>query len=444
MIDSTTGGDMAKISRVAVWLGFLLLLLAALLAGQAANARITGDVQDEAGNFLAGVEVTAINIVNRAETKVFTGGDSGSFRFLALAPGFYQVSFDLEGYKSYVASGIQLSADQSATLHIKLEPLLGPDGTPIRPQAERPKPQAVRPAAGIGKKWQLELAVGALYGKPDDLNNFVAYDYWLSRDQALKYLYTYRFMTFNLEGISMSALEPLGDTRPLTARVRYSLSKTFSLALGIGYFDHQQVSVYSRTYAIINSKPETDSSKKEFTISNEFPDFRLGTKGFFPHAGMQGSLFMGQRLRLAAFAHAGWTFAECRYSSQRRFRDGWTDQDRFYEVAMNGKGNGFTLEGGAKFEVALWRGLGIFVEGLYQSCRLKNVTGERIACETVNDAGAPDAGNRTTVKSEGSWVQAGTGIIYPYILSPGEMTAYVPFTLDLGGPGFRAGVFFRF
>jgi hypothetical protein len=434
---------MAKISRVVVWFCCLSLWLPALLAGQATNARITGDVQDDAGIFLTGVAVTAINVVNRAETKVLSD-DNGAFRFLALAPGFYQVSFDLEGYKSFVASGIQLSADQSATLHAKLETLLGPEGKPLRPQAERPKPQAARPAEGIGKKWQLELAVGALFGEPDDLNGSVVHVRWLCKEQALHYLYTPDFWSLNLDGVSTGTLAPLGGGQPLTARVRFSLNKTLSLALGIGYFDHRRVSTYARTFDISHGPIGSIGTQEKFSVRNEVPDFRLGAKGLFPHVGVQGSHFVGRRVRLAAFVHAGWTFAECSYSSTRRFLDGWTGQDRLYEVAMNGKGNGFTLEGGAKIEVAVWRGLGIFFEGLYQSCRVKNVTGDRTASETVNDAGAPNAGSRTTVISEGPWRQVGTGITYPYIHSPGDETSFVPFTLNLGGLGLRAGVFFRF
>lgn len=434
---------MAKISRIAALFCFLALALPALVAGQATSARITGDVQDQAGNLLAGVEVTAVNVVNGAETKVLSSAN-GSFRFLTLAPGFYQVSFDLEGYKSYVASGIQLSADQSATVHGKLEALLGPDGTPLRQQAEHlPAPVAL-PAEGINRKWQLEIAVGAIFGGPDDLNRTIAHEHWLSKEQALYYLHSPDFWSFNYDGVSKGRLAPLDGVQPLTARVRFSLSRTISLALGIGYFDQRRVSTYSRTFDISKGPLGSPGVQEKFSVRNEFPDFRLGAKGLFPHAGVQGSLFVGRRVRLAAFAHAGWTFAECSYASTRRFLDGLTGQDRLYEVAMSGKGNGFTLEGGGKIEVAVWRGLGIFLEGLYQSCRIKNVSGDRSASETVNDPGAPNAGSRTTVNSEGPWRQAGTGITYPYIHPLGDETPYVPFILDLGGPGLRAGIFFRF
>jgi len=60
------------------------------------------------------------NIDRNAETKAISG-KKGTVRFLALPPGAYQVSFDLEGYQSYVAAGVRLYADQSVTLRVKLK-----------------------------------------------------------------------------------------------------------------------------------------------------------------------------------------------------------------------------------------------------------------------------------------------------------------------------------
>jgi hypothetical protein len=105
------------------------IMAAAFLGGQATSARITGNVKDEDGAFLAGVTVTVTNIRNNAVTESITS-KKGAFRLLTLEPGFYQVSFDLEGYESKVMSGIQLNADQSATLRIKLKKMIAPASTP--------------------------------------------------------------------------------------------------------------------------------------------------------------------------------------------------------------------------------------------------------------------------------------------------------------------------
>jgi hypothetical protein len=98
----------------------IMVSLAVCLGGQAVAAKIFGTVSDEDGNKLSGVEVTVTNIDRNAEAAATTG-KKGTFRFLALPPGAYQVSFDLEGYQSYVAAGVRLYAEQSVTLRVKLK-----------------------------------------------------------------------------------------------------------------------------------------------------------------------------------------------------------------------------------------------------------------------------------------------------------------------------------
>src|SRR5512136_1334522 len=98
---------MAKAVRISVLFFILAYIAGGRLPGQATSARIYGNVQNEDGKFLAGVEVTAVNVVTSAQTKVVTSGAKGTFNFLGLAPGGYQVSFDLKGYRSYVAAGIR-------------------------------------------------------------------------------------------------------------------------------------------------------------------------------------------------------------------------------------------------------------------------------------------------------------------------------------------------
>jgi len=285
---------------------------------------------------------------------------------------------------------------------------------------------------------------GAGDGEPADLNSFVTYDRWICKSKAYYYIYTYGFIPLYIMGQAKGQLKPLGGSRPLTARVRFSLNKTFSLALGIGYFDQQQVSTYSISYILDNRYPGFTNYPRQFSVSNEIPDYRLGAKGLFPHVGAQVSLAPGRGLRLAGFVNAGWMFAEYRYSSTRKFQDGFSGQNSSYEVAMNGRGSGLTLEGGAKLELALWRGLGLFVEGLYQSCRVKKVTGERTSTEIIQDGETLEVEFRSTEKSEGRWVLSGEEYPFPFIPSPGDAAEYDPFTLDLGGLGLRTGVFFRF
>jgi hypothetical protein len=108
-------------NRTRLLAGLILLAgLAALLYSQAAVGKIFGNVKDQDGENLPGVTVTATNIVtNGVSTTV--SAKKGIFRFLALDPGPYQVSFDLEGYQSLVQAGIHIYTDQTVRLRIKLK-----------------------------------------------------------------------------------------------------------------------------------------------------------------------------------------------------------------------------------------------------------------------------------------------------------------------------------
>lgn len=101
----------------------LLLLAAAFLQGQRMTAKITGCVKDEEGHYLCGVKVTAIGVRSNAVLSTLTAKKKGAFRFLALDPGGYQLTFELDGFEPLTMSGIQLNAEQSATLRIKLKKL---------------------------------------------------------------------------------------------------------------------------------------------------------------------------------------------------------------------------------------------------------------------------------------------------------------------------------
>ena len=64
-----------------------------------------------------------LNIRNNAVLSTETAKKKGAFRFLALDPGGYQLTFELDGFAPLTMSGILLNAEQSATLRVKLKKL---------------------------------------------------------------------------------------------------------------------------------------------------------------------------------------------------------------------------------------------------------------------------------------------------------------------------------
>ena len=98
----------------------LLPLMATMLAGQSATAKIFGKVKNSNGDLMPGVTVTVTHIESNADTSTSTE-KKGTFRFLGLFPGTYQASFDLAGYQPLVISGIRLQAEQSVNLKITIK-----------------------------------------------------------------------------------------------------------------------------------------------------------------------------------------------------------------------------------------------------------------------------------------------------------------------------------
>ncbi len=407
---------------------------AAWLAGQEVHARIDGYVQDEGGRFLAGVEVTAVNIASHAETKVVSDKGNGGFRFLGLAPGAYQVSCDLEGYESYVAGGIRLSAGQSTTLRVKLKRL---PGTEAPPPADAPQEDA----QGPWKRWQVELAIGRLASSANDLNLFVGRGRWLVREQYLIYLHDPRFVSVPYWGLGMElgALHPLANRVPLAARLRLHLNRTFSLAVGMDWTDQRRES-----HCFVRAPFDHLDSGTRFNVDNEMSVFQLEQQAFFPYAGMQAILPLNAFVSLAGYLHGGWAFVQCRHASVRQFQDGFAGVDRLYDIALSGKGGGPALEGGAKFEFVLWRGFGLFAEGFSQWFRVDDVNGEQVTYETILDEGAPSQGTVIRETMKGRWRVTNNAIPWPFIPPADQAEFYRPASLDLGGAGFRIGAYFRF
>ena len=434
---------MTNLLRIFVLFCVLTSAATGLLPGQATSARIYGNVKNEQGKFLGLVEVTAVNVANNAAIKAYTSFVKGAFNIPGLAPGTYQVSFDLQGYRSYVAAGIQLSSGQSTTLRVTLERLSEAEGAAADEQPE------LAPSADAGplKTWRVEFSAGAFANEPDTLNRVVYNDLQASRDLPQNYYKAYMYSGLTISSISgmpTGELRPLGGLQPLTARLRFSLNRWFSLAAGIDWSERRLVAAYSLRNDFYNGNPAANLLPEHFSVISEFPDYRLGVKTLFPHVGAQASQAMGPGIRVAEFVHAGWVFAECRFSSYEIVHDGMLEEIRTHELAMEGRGNGPALEGGFKLDVYIWRNLGAFLEATYLFSRVTRVTGKSVGSATVQDQKTLEILSSVSEQREGRWWKSDEFYSRPTVWPAGEPPTGAPFTLDLRGPGVRAGLFFRF
>jgi len=89
-------------------------------AGTAAGGAIWGKVTDETGAVLPGVSVTLAGASVMGEPQAVTN-DQGIYRFPALPPGTFKLTFALTGFNTIVRDGITLTASFTATVDAQLK-----------------------------------------------------------------------------------------------------------------------------------------------------------------------------------------------------------------------------------------------------------------------------------------------------------------------------------
>ena len=100
---------------------FLWILLIAASTVLAQNAQITGTVKDTTGGVMPGVTVTAKNNgTGLTRTEITDVG--GNFRLVALLPGSYTVTAEIQGFTTQSLPNVVLVIDQTATLELVLRP----------------------------------------------------------------------------------------------------------------------------------------------------------------------------------------------------------------------------------------------------------------------------------------------------------------------------------
>ena len=97
-----------------------LSVCASVAQTQSNAADLSGSVVDPSDAIVPGATVTAKNLATGI-TRTSTVSDSGTFQFLALPPGEYEITADAATFKKTVISPVRLTVGQSAELKIQLE-----------------------------------------------------------------------------------------------------------------------------------------------------------------------------------------------------------------------------------------------------------------------------------------------------------------------------------
>src|SRR5918999_2446674 len=110
-----------RLNRLTVFcLCATLLSMAAPTLAQDFRGRINGTVTDNTGAVMPGVTVTASSPALIQPQVQVTGAD-GSYRFLALPPGVYDVAFELLGFQNVKREGIRVVINQTLTVDQQLQ-----------------------------------------------------------------------------------------------------------------------------------------------------------------------------------------------------------------------------------------------------------------------------------------------------------------------------------
>ena len=107
---------MMRLNKLTVFcLCVTLLAIAAPTFAQDFRGRMNGTVTDNTGAILPGVTVTATSPAMIQPQVQVTGAD-GSFRFLALPPGTYEIGFELAGFQNLKREGVRVVINQTLTV----------------------------------------------------------------------------------------------------------------------------------------------------------------------------------------------------------------------------------------------------------------------------------------------------------------------------------------
>src|ERR671925_1254386 len=108
-----------KRSSVACWISLAILLVAAAPAFSQATAELNGRVTDESGGVLPGVTVTVTQTDTGFTRSVVTEAN-GLYVISNLPTGPYRLEVSLQGFRTYVQTGIVLQVGGTPTVNAVL------------------------------------------------------------------------------------------------------------------------------------------------------------------------------------------------------------------------------------------------------------------------------------------------------------------------------------
>lgn len=102
-----------------IWWVVWILLVVSNLQGQTSNGAITGQVRDPTGAMVPGAAIALTNTETGAR-QTFTTDDSGTYRFVQMPVGTYELTVEKAGFRKYVQKPIEVHVTGTATVDVTL------------------------------------------------------------------------------------------------------------------------------------------------------------------------------------------------------------------------------------------------------------------------------------------------------------------------------------
>ena len=158
-----------------------LLAIACSAVAQTHTGNLFGEVTDDQGEPLPGVTIT---LTGNGPVKIQISNAEGQFRFLALAPGTYQITAELEGFNPVTYSNVNIRIGRNTTISFTLtpavvEPITVTTQSPIIDERKRDR------AAAAGAKPPEQLLAEAGFELPEPTRPVATYVTWRTAGNLL-------------------------------------------------------------------------------------------------------------------------------------------------------------------------------------------------------------------------------------------------------------------
>lgn len=129
-------------SGAACLLVSLALLTCAPTVGQVGTGNISGYVRDSSGSPIPGGTVTA-RMLEQQFVRTAQTTEEGFYNFVAVPPGTYEITFQHQGFQTYVRKGLELSVNQNLRVDAGMQ--IGTVETQVTVEAEAPLVETTSP-----------------------------------------------------------------------------------------------------------------------------------------------------------------------------------------------------------------------------------------------------------------------------------------------------------